>query len=157
MLKRVAEPLILIDWSDLKADQSLHLLRASLPVGGRSLTLYEEVHPQQRLGNCGGQQNLAEKSKDDPDHAFKPDVVEQLKALKKAACSEYETFAYKELDGWKSLFLSTQDGWPNEVFADLAINGRRETWPVGGVYFKQWLAVQYFEETGDTPSLDALR
>ncbi|MEA3276128.1 MAG: IS4 family transposase, partial [Pseudomonadota bacterium] len=42
VLARVCEPMILIDWSDLKADQSLHLLRASLPVGGRSLTLYEE-------------------------------------------------------------------------------------------------------------------
>jgi hypothetical protein len=50
-LARIAEPLILIDWSDLKKDQSLHLLRASLAVGGRSLTLYEEVHPQKRLGN----------------------------------------------------------------------------------------------------------
>jgi len=48
---RISEPLILIDWSDLKADQSLHLLRASLPVGGRSLTLYEEVHPQHKLAN----------------------------------------------------------------------------------------------------------
>jgi hypothetical protein len=48
-LARIREPLILIDWSDLKADQSLHLLRASLPVGGRSLTLYEEVHPQKQL------------------------------------------------------------------------------------------------------------
>ncbi|WP_165741818.1 IS4 family transposase [Candidatus Thiosymbion oneisti] len=47
----LAEPLVLIDWSDLKADQSLHLLRASLPVGGRSLTLYEEVHPQKQFGN----------------------------------------------------------------------------------------------------------
>jgi hypothetical protein len=35
-LARIDEPVILIDWSDLKADQSLHLLRASLPVGGRS-------------------------------------------------------------------------------------------------------------------------
>jgi hypothetical protein len=51
LLAGVAEPLIVIDWSDLKRDQSLHLLRASLPVGGRSLTLYEEVHPQDRLGN----------------------------------------------------------------------------------------------------------
>jgi hypothetical protein len=51
-LARLREPLILIDWSDLKADQSLHLLRASLPVGGRSLTLYEEVHPQQKLNNA---------------------------------------------------------------------------------------------------------
>ncbi len=51
LLSGALEPLIVIDWSDLKADQSLHLLRASLPVGGRSLTLYEEVHPQGKLGN----------------------------------------------------------------------------------------------------------
>ncbi|ESQ16460.1 MAG: IS4 family transposase [Thiohalocapsa sp. PB-PSB1] len=51
LLTGVAEPLIVIDWSDLKEDQSLHLLRASLLVGGRSLTLYEEVHPQRKLGN----------------------------------------------------------------------------------------------------------
>jgi len=51
LLAGVPEPLIVIDWSDLKEDQSLHLLRASVPVGGRSLTLYEEVHHQRRLGN----------------------------------------------------------------------------------------------------------
>ena len=51
LLTGVAEPLIVIDWSDLKRDQSLHLLRASVPVGGRSLTLYEEVHAQRELGN----------------------------------------------------------------------------------------------------------
>jgi hypothetical protein len=51
LLRGRAEPLSVIDWSDLKADQSLHLLRASVPVGGRSLTLYEEVHPQGKLGN----------------------------------------------------------------------------------------------------------
>jgi hypothetical protein len=51
LLARIAEPVILVDWSDLKADQSLHLLRAALPVGGRALTLYEEVHPQAKLNN----------------------------------------------------------------------------------------------------------
>ena len=30
---------------------ALDLLRASLPVGGRALTLYEEVHPQKKLAN----------------------------------------------------------------------------------------------------------
>lgn len=39
-LARIAEPLILIDWSGLKADQSVHLWRASLPVSERSLTVY---------------------------------------------------------------------------------------------------------------------
>ena len=45
------QPVILIDWSDLSADRSYHLLRASLPVGGRALTLYDEVHPEKKQGN----------------------------------------------------------------------------------------------------------
>ena len=51
LVKGVAEPIILIDWSPLCADQSWQLLRAALPVGGRTITLYEEVHPQSKLGN----------------------------------------------------------------------------------------------------------
>ncbi|MBC8270404.1 MAG: IS4 family transposase [Rhodospirillaceae bacterium] len=51
LLKGMLEPVILIDWSPLCADQSSQLLRAAIPVGGRSLTLYEEVHPRSKLGN----------------------------------------------------------------------------------------------------------
>lgn len=51
LLKGLPEPIILIDWSPLCADQSWQLLRAAMPVGGRSLTLYEEVHPRTKLGN----------------------------------------------------------------------------------------------------------
>lgn len=43
--------LIVVDWSDLSADQRWHLLRASVVVDGRSVTLYEEVHPQRRYGH----------------------------------------------------------------------------------------------------------
>ncbi len=43
--------LVLIDWSDLTANRQWQLLRASLPVGGRALTLYEEVHPLRSLTN----------------------------------------------------------------------------------------------------------
>jgi len=51
LLKGLSESIIAIDWSPLCADQSWQLLRAAIPVGGRSLTLYEEVHPQSKLGN----------------------------------------------------------------------------------------------------------
>ena len=51
LLKDISEPIILIDWSPLCADQSSQLLRAAIPVGGRSLTLYEEIHPRCKLGN----------------------------------------------------------------------------------------------------------
>jgi len=51
LLLGLSEAIIAIDWSPLCADQSWQLLRAAIPVGGRSLTLYEEVHPQSKLGN----------------------------------------------------------------------------------------------------------
>lgn len=51
LLKSNPMPIILFDWSPLTADQSQQLLRATLPVGGRSMTLYEEVHPRRKLGN----------------------------------------------------------------------------------------------------------
>jgi hypothetical protein len=45
ILGAVQRPVVLVDWSDLDASQTHFLLRASTPLGGRSLTLYEEVHP----------------------------------------------------------------------------------------------------------------
>lgn len=51
LLKSLPLPLIIIDWSPLTDDQSQQLLRASLPVGGRTVTLYEEVHLEKKLGN----------------------------------------------------------------------------------------------------------
>ncbi|MGR8932871.1 MAG: IS4 family transposase [Gammaproteobacteria bacterium] len=51
LLHALPMPLILIDWSPLTDDQTQQLLRAALPVGGRSITLYEEVHPGAKLGN----------------------------------------------------------------------------------------------------------
>lgn len=51
LLKSLPLPLVIVDWSPLTDDQSQQLLRASLPVGGRTITLYEEVHPGSKLGN----------------------------------------------------------------------------------------------------------
>lgn len=50
-LSGVRQLLLVIDWSDLTPDQHWHWLRASVSVEGRSVTLYEEAHPQRRLGN----------------------------------------------------------------------------------------------------------
>ena len=40
-----ARPIVVVDWSELKSDGRWHLLRAALAVQGRTITLYEEVHP----------------------------------------------------------------------------------------------------------------
>jgi len=55
-LVRSRHPIILVDWSDLKADRSWHLLRAAMPVGGRSLPILDVVVP-------AGQQNSAKVEK----------------------------------------------------------------------------------------------
>ena len=61
ILQCIAEPIITIDWSPLCADQSWQLLRAAIPVGGRSLTLYEEVHPRSKLGHRKVQHQFLDK------------------------------------------------------------------------------------------------
>lgn len=47
----LTEPLIVVDWSDLTPNRRWQLLRAAIPIGGRCLTLYEEVHPLTHLGH----------------------------------------------------------------------------------------------------------
>jgi hypothetical protein len=94
LLTGVAEPLIVIDWSDLKEDQSLHLLRASLPVGGRSLTLYEEVHTQRKLGNRQVQHRFLQRLK-----ALLPTTAEPIIV----ADSGFKVPFYREVErlGWR--------------------------------------------------------
>ncbi len=42
-LLRGPQPVLLMDWSDLKPDKSWCLLRAAVPVGGRTLTLLDTI------------------------------------------------------------------------------------------------------------------
>ena len=50
-LAGVSQFLVVVDWSDVTADQRWHLLRASVAIEGRSVTLYEEIHPQSKYAN----------------------------------------------------------------------------------------------------------
>ena len=50
-LLRQPQPVIVVDWCDLKADRSQHLLRAAVAVGGRTLTLLDAVFPDGMQGS----------------------------------------------------------------------------------------------------------
>lgn len=50
-LTRNKRPVIVVDWSDLKSDRSWHLLRAAVPVGGRTLTVLDMVFPAGQQGS----------------------------------------------------------------------------------------------------------
>jgi hypothetical protein len=42
------------------------------------------------------------------------------------------------------------------AFADLRIDGHRETWPIHSKRFRYWLRRRYYQATGDAPSAAAL-
>ena len=50
-LARHKRPVIVIDWSDLKSDGSWHLLRAAIPVGGRTLPILDRVFAAGQQGS----------------------------------------------------------------------------------------------------------
>jgi hypothetical protein len=62
-LVRSKQPVIVVDWSELKQDRSWHLLRAAMPVGGRTLPILDMVFPagkqvrrRQRSNSCNAWQ-----------------------------------------------------------------------------------------------------
>lgn len=57
-LLRGRRPVIVIDWSDLKPDKSWCLLRAAVPVGGRTLTLLDMVVPGKQQGSPGAEKRF---------------------------------------------------------------------------------------------------
>lgn len=58
LLAHHPRPRVLVDWSDCPDNRAYALLRASVPVGGRSLTLYEQVHPMTHYANRRVQQDF---------------------------------------------------------------------------------------------------
>ena len=52
LLAATQQPVIIVDWSDLTANRHWQLLRAAVPMGGRTLTVYEEVHPLRDFSNA---------------------------------------------------------------------------------------------------------
>jgi hypothetical protein len=51
LLRGMTRPLIVVDWADCELERELLILKAALPVGGRAVTLYEEVHPLKRYNS----------------------------------------------------------------------------------------------------------
>jgi hypothetical protein len=58
LVGRQQHPLIIVDWSPINAGQIFQVLRASIPMGGRALTLYEKVYPESELNSEAAHQHL---------------------------------------------------------------------------------------------------
>ncbi len=50
LLQGLARPVI-VDWADCELDRKLLILKAAVPIGGRAISVYEEVHPMRRYNS----------------------------------------------------------------------------------------------------------
>jgi hypothetical protein len=130
---------------------------------------------------------LVEKTGADPGAPFAPGAVESLAALKKEDRAAFESLraqlkkagcrvtaldeAIAEENGDTGRRGPTQADILIELaqsaelfhspdrtgFADLDVNGHRETWPIRAKGFRRWLARRFFEETQGAPSSEALQ
>jgi Transposase DDE domain len=62
-LIRTPSPIILVDWSDLHGDCRWQLLRAAVPMGGRTITLLDMVFPESMKGAPKAERALLERLK----------------------------------------------------------------------------------------------
>jgi hypothetical protein len=132
-------------------------------------------------------EGLVERTGTDPGAAFAPEVLERLAVLKRDDRAAFEALrARLKKAGCRVTVLddaiaeeSGEAGGrgPTQAdilidlaqtaklfhapdgtgFADLDINGHRETWPIRTKGFRRWLARRFFEATGGAPSSEALQ
>lgn len=51
-------PLLIVDWSPINGSEIFQLLRVSIPMGGRALTLYEKTYEESELNTRAAHQEL---------------------------------------------------------------------------------------------------
>ena len=136
---------------------------------------------------CDPLEGLAERTATDPGAPFVPDTLVRLVALKKEDRAAFEALrAQLKGAGARVTALDeaiaeesgdTGGRGPTQAdilvglaqsaelfhaadgtgFADLDINGHRETWPIRAKGFRRWLARRFFEATQGAPSSEALQ
>ena len=132
-------------------------------------------------------EGLVEKTVIDPGAPFAPEVLERLAALKKDDRAAFEALRSKlKKAGCRVTALDdaiaeesgdTGGRGPTQAdilidlaqsaelfhapdrtgYADLDINGHRETWPIRAKGFRRWLARRFYESTQGAPSSEALQ
>jgi hypothetical protein len=129
---------------------------------------------------------LVERTSADPGAPFEPDVLERLAALKSENLAEFRRLRAKlrgtacgvtaldsaiaarsgddqrdptqatilvELAGSAEMFHDPS----GRGYADIEVNGHRETWAIRSDGLKRWLVQNYYKETGSAPNSEAIQ
>jgi hypothetical protein len=58
LISNERHPLLIVDWSPINGNEIFQLLRVSIPMGGRALTIYEKVYKESELNTRAAHQEL---------------------------------------------------------------------------------------------------
>ena len=156
-----------------------------MPSSSRTITISDTIDDAEEVNDP--LDGLVEKTAFDPGAPFTPEVLEALAALKKDDRAAFEALraqlkgarcrvtALDEAIAEESGDVGGRGPTQADIlidlaqladlfhapdgtgFADLDINGHRETWPIRSKGFRRWLARRFFEETQGAPSSEALQ
>lgn len=114
-------PLILVDWSPVEGQEIFQLLRASIPMGGRALPIYEETYPESKLGHADAHEHF----------------LKTLKALLPAGCQPIIITDAGFKAPWFRLVESLNWFWLSRVRGHVHIDRGDDTWLSCKDLFKQ--------------------
>ena len=75
VLGNVTRPVILVDWADSALEHKQLILKAAVPVKGRAISIYVEVHPMRRYNNASTLRRFLERLKSALPEGCRPIVV----------------------------------------------------------------------------------
>lgn len=114
-------PIVLIDWSPIDGQGMFQVLRASIPMGGRGLTLYECVHPESELNTGTAHQSFLDKLASVLPEGCQPIIVTD---------AIYRTPWFKAVEQ-KSWY------WIGRVRGRICLSNDGENWNMAYQWFKQ--------------------
>ena len=114
-------PFIIVDWSPINGGEIFQVLRASIPMGGRALTLYEKAYPESELNTEAAHQHLL-------NHLEQCLPVDCQPIILSDAIFRAPWFKVIENKGWY---------WLGRVRGNVTLSTDLETWDSCKSWFKQ--------------------
>jgi hypothetical protein len=114
-------PIILVDWSPINGQEIFQVLRASIPMKGRSLTLYEKIYPESELNTNKAHQEFLDALENILPEGCEPIIVSD-------AIYRSPWFKIVEEKGWY---------WIGRVRGQVSLSKNKTDWKTSYQWFNQ--------------------
>jgi len=121
LIRKNKNPIILIDWSPINGSEIFQLLRASIPMQGRSQVIYEKVFKESALNS------------DSAHSAF----LDELESVLPVGCQPIIVADAGYRGPWFKAIEAKNGYWVNRVRGRVSLSQDKENWQSSSQWFKQ--------------------